>query len=94
MGRGRELGTRRASFERGAALRAIAFLAIVVVVSAIGGVVLYVQHHQPSTLESGLDAFRREMDALAPPPDDPAPKLRMAKRPTPRSSHPPAGEGS
>ena len=53
--------------------------------------VLYVQHRQPNTLESGMDAFRREMDALAPPPDEPQPKLRMAKRPTPRSQRPPSG---
>ena len=72
-------------------MQALLFLAIVVVVCAIGGAILYVQHRQPSTLESGMDAFRREMDALAPPADDPAPKLRMAKRPTPRSQRPPSG---
>jgi hypothetical protein len=72
---------------------AIAFLAIALVVCAVGGLVLYIQHRQPNTLESGLDSFRREMDALAPPPDDPAPKLRMAKRPTPRGARPPSGEG-
>jgi hypothetical protein len=72
-------------------MQALLFLAIVVVVCAIGGAVLYVQHRQPTGVESGMDAFRREMDALAPPPDDPAPKLRMAKRPTPRSRRPPSG---
>ena len=72
-------------------MQALLFLAIVLVVCLIGCVVLYVQHRQPNTVESGMDAFRREMDALAPPPDDPAPKLRMAKRPTPRSQRPPSG---
>jgi hypothetical protein len=72
-------------------MQAVLFLAIVVVVCAVGGAVLYVQHRQPSTMESGMDSFRREMDALAPPPDEPTPKLRMAKRPTPRSQRPPSG---
>jgi hypothetical protein len=61
---------------------AIAFLLIVVVVCAVGGTVLWLQHRQPSTLESGLDAFRREMEALAPPADEPEPKVRRAKRPS------------
>ena len=74
-------------------MSALVFLAFAAVVCAIGGLVLYVQHRQPNTLESGLDAFQREMQALAPPPDDPAPKLRMAKRPTPRNQRPPSGKG-
>jgi hypothetical protein len=69
-------------------MQAVLFLAIAVVVCVIGGAVLYVQHRQPNTLESGMDAFRREMDALAPPPDEPQPKLRMVKKPTPRSQRP------
>jgi len=72
-------------------MQAIGFLAIIVVVCAVGGAVLYVQHRQPNTLDSGMDAFKREMDALAPPPEEPQPKLRMAKRPTPRNQPPPAG---
>ena len=75
-------------------MHAVVFLAIVVVVCAVGGAILYVQHRQPSGVESGMDAFRREMDALAPPADDPAPKLRMAKRPTPRSQRPSSGKSS
>ena len=72
-------------------MQAVLFLAIAVVVCAVGGAVLYVRHRQPNTLESGLDAFRREMGALAPPPDEAQPKLRMVKKPTPRSQRPPAG---
>jgi hypothetical protein len=72
-------------------MQAVLFLAIVVVVCAVGGLVLYVQHREPNTLDSGMDSFRREMDALAPPEDEPQPKLRMAKKPTPRSQRPPTG---
>jgi hypothetical protein len=69
-------------------MQAILFLAFAGALCAIGGLVLYVRHRQPNTLESSMDEFRREMAALAPPPDDPAPKLRMAKRPTPRHQPP------
>lgn len=62
-------------------MSALAFLLVVVVVCTIGGLVLWVQHRQPNTLESGLDAFRREMDALAPPEDASQPRVRRAKRP-------------
>ncbi len=71
-------------------MQALVFLAIAAVVCAVGGAVLYVQHRQPNTLESGMDSFRREMDALAPPEDEPRPRLRMVKKPTPRSQRPPA----
>ena len=69
-------------------MQAILFLAIALVVCAVGGAILYVQHRQPNTLESGLDAFRREMTALAPPEDEQAPQLRMAKKPSPREQPP------
>ena len=72
-------------------MSAILFLLIIVVVCWIGGIVLWLQHREPNTLESGLDSFRREMDALAPPADDPEPKLRRAKRPT-RPNRPPASD--
>ena len=74
-------------------MSAIVFLLIVVVVCGIGGLVLWIQHRQPNTLESGLDAFKREMDALAPPADDPEPKLRRAKRPD-RPDRPPVRDES
>ncbi len=35
-------------------MNALSFLLIVVVVSAVGGFVLWLQHRQPNTLESGL----------------------------------------
>lgn len=48
-------------------MNALVFLLIVVVVSAVGSLVLWAQHRSPSTLESGIEAFQREMQALAPP---------------------------
>lgn len=69
-------------------MSALVFLFMVVVLCAIGGVVLWLQHRQPNTMESGLDAFKREMTALAPPADAPEPKVRRAKRPT-RPGRPP-----
>jgi hypothetical protein len=49
---------------------AIVFLLIAVGVSLVGGLILWLQHRSPNTLDSGIRAFQREMDALAPPPDD------------------------
>lgn len=73
-------------------MTSVAFLLIVVVVCAIGGLVLWVRHREPTTLESGLDAFKREMDALAPVAGEPEPKLRRVKRPT-RPGRPPDASG-
>ena len=74
-------------------MSAVGFLLIVVVECGIGGLVLWVQHREPNTMESGLVAFKREMDALAPPADDPEPKLRRAKRPTRPGAPAPRDEG-
>jgi hypothetical protein len=45
---------------------ALVFLSIAVGLSLLGWFVLWVRHRQPSSMESGIDAFRREMDALSP----------------------------
>ena len=45
---------------------AVAFLMIAVVISVVGGLVLYLRNRTPSGLDSGIDNFRREMQALAP----------------------------
>ena len=45
---------------------AVAFLMIAVVISVVGSTVLYLRSRSPSSLESGIDNFRREMQALAP----------------------------
>lgn len=44
----------------------IAFLLIAVVISVVGSVVLYLRSRTPSSMEAGIDDFRREMQALAP----------------------------
>ena len=62
-------------------MTAIGFLLIAVVVSALGGLVLWFQHREPNSLDSGLEAFRREMEALAPPVEEPEPQLRRVTRP-------------
>jgi hypothetical protein len=51
-------------------MSSLVFLLIVVAVSAIGSGILWLQHRSPNTLESGIEAFQREMEALAPPDDE------------------------
>lgn len=48
-------------------MSALVFLSIVIVVSVVGSLIVWLQHRSPSSLESGIDAFQREMEALAPP---------------------------
>jgi hypothetical protein len=50
----------------------LAFLAIAVVVSVVGTLVLWARNRDATTLDHGVDEFRREMDALSPekPADD------------------------
>lgn len=48
-------------------MNALAFLMIVLVVSGVGALVLWLQHRKPTTLESGIEDFQREMRALRPP---------------------------
>lgn len=62
-------------------MSALAFLFIVVLISGIGTLVLVMRNRRPTSMESGIDAFRREMDALAPPPDD---RQHHPPAPTPR----------
>lgn len=47
----------------------IPFLLVVVVVVAVGVGVLAYRVRPESSIESGIHSFRREMRALAPPPD-------------------------
>ncbi len=58
---------------------AVAFLLIAVVISVVGSFVLYMRSRTPSSLESGIDDFRREMDALAPR-DEQVPARRWWRR--------------
>ena len=42
------------------------YLALAVVLSAIGCLILWLRHRKPRSLEYGIDAFHRELRALAP----------------------------
>src|SRR3954451_8527210 len=42
-------------------MSAILFLLVVLVVSVVGGIVLWLQHRNPQTLDSGIADFTREM---------------------------------
>lgn len=47
-------------------MNALIFLAIAVVIVAVGGLVLWVTNRQPSSTESSISSFQREMNALSP----------------------------
>ena len=47
-------------------MTALIFLAIPLVIIAIGGSVLYLRHRKPTSVESGIESFQREMRALSP----------------------------
>ena len=57
----------------------VVFLLLVVVIVAVGSTVLYLRSRSPSSLESGIDNFQREMQALAPR-DGEVPTRRWRKR--------------
>jgi hypothetical protein len=46
---------------------ALGFLLFALAVSAIGSAVLVLRQRKPTGVRSSVDAFRAEMDALAPP---------------------------
>jgi hypothetical protein len=54
----------------------LAFLLIALVLSVGGAVVLWARNRQPRSYDAGIQAFRREMEALAPPEDQPPPRRR------------------
>lgn len=47
-------------------MTAVVFLAIAVVISVIGGLIVWVRHREPTTWDSGIRDFAREMEALRP----------------------------
>lgn len=55
-------------------MSAVAFLLIAVVISVVGCTVLYLRNRAPSSLEAGIETFRREMQALAPRDEQPPPR--------------------
>jgi hypothetical protein len=58
---------------------AAVFLLLALVISVVGSTVLYLRSRTPSSLDAGIDNFRREMQALAPR-DDQAPSRHWWKR--------------
>jgi hypothetical protein len=58
MGRRRELGI-------GNVMSAVFFLLLAVVLAGAGCTAQYVRQRTPTSVESGIDGFRREMDALS-----------------------------
>jgi len=71
-------------------MSALIFLAFAAVVSLIGFGVLYLRSRQPTSLESGIDAFQREMHALSPDEDDGrgGPEVRGRRQPPTRPTRP------
>jgi hypothetical protein len=47
-------------------MSAVVFLLIAVVISSVGTMVVYLRNRTPRSLDSSIDDFRREMQALAP----------------------------
>lgn len=47
-------------------MTALYFLAIIVVIVTVGGLVLWLTNRQPNSTESSISAFQREMEALSP----------------------------
>jgi hypothetical protein len=68
---------------------ALAFLAIALVISLVGCAVLYLRSRQPTSLESGIDAFQREMRALSPEEEERRRRPRTAPTTGPRHAAPP-----
>lgn len=42
------------------------YLVAAVIVSVIGGLVIFLRNRKPTSMEAGIDAFHRELKALAP----------------------------
>jgi hypothetical protein len=45
-------------------MNALFFLMLAVVISGVGSLAVYLHYRTPQSLDSGIDGFRREMDAL------------------------------
>ena len=59
-------------------MKILLFVLLPVLIVAIYAVGVWARNRQPSSVESGVDAFRREMSALSP---DAAPVQRRPERP-------------
>jgi hypothetical protein len=67
-------------------MKVLWYLAVPIMLVTAYCVVMWWRNRQPTSLESGVDTFRREMDALSPPP---MPERRRAVRPSVTSPVPP-----
>ncbi len=70
-------------------MSALAFLFIALLLSGIGSAVLVLRNRRPTSVESGIDEFRREMSALAPPE---RPQRRRAQGPPAGAPEPDPGD--
>ena len=59
---------------------AVAFLLVAVVLSGLGSAILLLRQRKPTGVNNSVDMFRREMEALAPPDDEPRPDRRDGPR--------------
>jgi hypothetical protein len=57
------------------------FLLLAVAISVIGCVVVYLRQRTPRSVESGIDTFKREMEALATRPGPDLDRDRPPRRP-------------
>ena len=46
-------------------MSAVVFLLLALAIIVVGSVAVYLRQRTPSSLDAGIDSFRREMDALA-----------------------------
>ena len=67
-------------------MKVLWYLAVPIMLVTVYCVVMWWRNRQPTSLESGVDTFRREMEALSPPP---MPERRRAVRPSVTSPVPP-----
>jgi hypothetical protein len=61
-------------------MSAVFFLLLALVISSVGCTAVYVRQRTPKSMESGIDGFRREMDALASSADDEPPSGRHRRK--------------
>lgn len=47
-------------------MSSLIYLLVALLLSIIGSLILWLRHRKPHSLESGIDAFSRELKALAP----------------------------
>jgi hypothetical protein len=66
----------------------LAYLLVPILVVAVAASITWIRNRQPTSLQSGVDSFRREMDALSP---EAAPAHR--RRTDPQGPNSSAGSG-